>query len=182
VGGAMRLDGVNDYMQTLETLTVDTGQPRTVAAWVKLESTGVGRGVVALVNVPTPWTVFPMSAMLLNHADALSTVGVFAFYNGRPNPADVVTTNASTIALNTWYHLVGVVENNTVRLYVNGSQAGTTVYDGNLPPTTITAPVTLGRHWHTAAWGWRYLHGLIDDVRIYDRALTEAEIQALANP
>jgi len=65
-----------------------------------------------------------------------------------------------------------------VRLYVNGSSAGTIVTDPSNSSASITSRFLLGVHYFS---GWRYLDGLIDEVRIYDRALSEAEIRVLAS-
>ena len=48
VGKAANFDGVDNYIETLNEVTVDTNEPRTVCAWVYLRSTGQGRGIVQL--------------------------------------------------------------------------------------------------------------------------------------
>jgi hypothetical protein len=52
------------------------------------------------------------------------------------------------------------------------------VVDRTEDGVTIVAPVVVGRNYPD---GYYYLAGTIDDVRIYERALTQAEIQALAS-
>ena len=179
IGGAMSFDGVNDYMETSTEFTVNTGEPRTVSAWVYLRSTGVGRGIVMLPDYSYPnGQVTPLSASLINHSDSLSISGVFAFYNG-PLGADVAQSGANRIQLNRWYHLAGVVENNTVRLYVDGSTAGTIVDNPGNANATVTSKFLLGVHYFVG--NWDYLNGLIDEVRIYNRALSQAEIECLAS-
>jgi regulation of enolase protein 1 (concanavalin A-like superfamily) len=76
-------------------------------------------------------------------------------------------TNAD---LNTWKHVAMTYDGTTVRLYVGGvlagSGTGTHQSNGN--------PLTVGR-WSTPAV--EYWNGLIDEVRLYNRALTLADIQ-----
>ena len=83
-------------------------------------------------------------------------------------------------AYNTWYHVVGVRDGNNLRLYINGSE------DPN-SPTDITGygninsarDLGIGGGWVNEV-GWaNFLKGSIDDVRIYNRALTQAEITKL---
>jgi hypothetical protein len=71
--------------------------------------------------------------------------------------------------LNTWTHLVftGIV--NQTKLYVNGNLQETIAQDGGLPVTYIGGTVGADRS----------IRGKLDDVRIYNRALTEKEIKTL---
>jgi hypothetical protein len=63
----------------------------------------------------------------------------------------------------------------TVRLYVNGAQAATVATSGSM--TVSTGPLKLGGN---AIWP-EWFAGRIDDVRVYNRALGAAEIQADMN-
>jgi hypothetical protein len=60
----------------------------------------------------------------------------------------------------------------TIRLYVNGSLAASTATTGGV--TTSTGPLRIGGN---SVWG-EYFAGLIDDVRVYNRALSAVEIGA----
>jgi len=62
-------------------------------------------------------------------------------------------------------------ENNTARLYVNGTLVSTDPY---VPATTAsTGPLRIGGN---AIWTDEFLDGRIDEIRIYDRALTTTQI------
>jgi hypothetical protein len=63
----------------------------------------------------------------------------------------------------------------TVRLYVNGAQVASTANTGAM--VTSNSPLRIGGD---SVWG-EYFKGLIDEVRIYNRALTAAQIQADMN-
>ena len=62
-----------------------------------------------------------------------------------------------------------------LRFYVNGTLVGTQAVTGNI--TTSAQALRIGGN---AVWG-EFFAGLIDDVRIYNRALTPAEITADMN-
>lgn len=67
-----------------------------------------------------------------------------------------------------WYHLVGTIDASKVKLYVNGElkhEVGSVGIPSNIEPLRIMGGVSS-----------RYSHGTIDEVRIYNRALTAAEI------
>ena len=73
--------------------------------------------------------------------------------------------------LNTWTHLTATYDGATLRMFVNGVQASSRAVTG-LTATTSGA-LRIGGN---SVWG-EYFRGLIDEVRIYNRALTAAEIQ-----
>ena len=77
----------------------------------------------------------------------------------------------SALAVNTWTHLAATFDGAAVRLFVNGVQVATRAQSGAL--TTSTNPLTIGHNFY----GERFT-GLIDEVRVYNRALSVAEIQA----
>ena len=77
------------------------------------------------------------------------------FYaNGGPH-----ITSAVTIALNTWTHIALACDGTSTKLFINGTQSGSTYTDGN---TYIQGPVTLGARFD----GTVAFYGYIDDVRI----------------
>src|SRR6266853_2099906 len=81
------------------------------------------------------------------------------------------TYGPSVLALNAWTHLAATFDGETVRLYVNGalvaSQAQTT------PLASTDGTLQIGGD----SYPNEFFAGRIDEVRIYNRALTEAEIQ-----
>jgi len=79
-----------------------------------------------------------------------------------------------TLALptNTWTHLAVTYGNSTLRLYVNGVLASSVAYTGSI--ATSTYPLQVGGD---SIYG-QYFQGLIDEVRVYNRALSQSEIQA----
>jgi concanavalin A-like lectin/glucanase superfamily protein len=82
-------------------------------------------------------------------------------------------------ALNTWYHVAGVYDAaaRTLNIYVNGV-LDNGVLVGTVPASQYNSPenVNIGRR-----SGGYYFQGTIDEVRIYNRALSQAEIQADMN-
>ncbi len=73
-------------------------------------------------------------------------------------------------------HLAGVYDGTAVRIYVNGSEDGSTPFSGSL--TRTNQPLLLGRN----GIGGDIFKGLIDDLRIYNRPLSSGEIQSLYGP
>lgn len=79
-------------------------------------------------------------------------------------------------ALNTWYFICLKYDGQKVKLYLNGDVYDSANFSGTL--TTDNYPLILGKHTPGAT---RYLKGKLDDIRIYKRALSDAEISRLYN-
>jgi hypothetical protein len=99
--------------------------------------------------------------------------------NGAGAEQTIVMTNPAPLSVGAWHHLAVVLEAGapyTGRLYVDKMAAGAnpnmTLRPSNLGNTTNN---WLGR----SQFGDPLFDGMIDDFRIYRRALTSAEIQAL---
>jgi hypothetical protein len=73
--------------------------------------------------------------------------------------------------MNMWSHLAATYDGTVMRLYVNGVQAGRREVTGSM--RTSGGPLTFGGD---ALFG-QYFAGRIDEVRLYGRALSAAEIQ-----
>ena len=80
------------------------------------------------------------------------------------------------LSANIWNHLVGTYDGTTLRIYVDGVLAGSTVAVGTIDATTLDS--LIGVHNSLAT---NFFNGLLDDVRIYNRALSNDEIKQLYN-
>jgi hypothetical protein len=83
-----------------------------------------------------------------------------------------VNTSNGIISLSQWYHVLGIATSTSVKIYVNGIL----VLSSNpyWQMQTNSDPVRIGLD-----YSQRYFNGRIDDIRLYNRVLTEQEIQAL---
>jgi glucose/arabinose dehydrogenase len=81
------------------------------------------------------------------------------------------------LALNTWTHLATTYDGASLRLYVNGVQVAVKSQTGSI--VASTGALKIGGN---SLWG-EWFGGLIDEVRIYNRALSAAELQTdMATP
>ena len=76
---------------------------------------------------------------------------------------------------NTWSYLTETYDGSTLRLYVNGTQVASTAHTGAI--STSTNPLQIGGD---SLYG-QFFAGLIDEVRIYNVALSAAQIQTDEN-
>jgi len=90
--------------------------------------------------------------------------------------ASVQRYSQTVRALNTWYHVAGVYDATarTLNIYVNGI-LNNGVLSGTVPSSRLNSTVNanIGRR-----TGGFTIAGIVDDVRIYNRALTQSEIQS----
>lgn len=82
-----------------------------------------------------------------------------------------------------WSHIVGVYDRKWLRLYVNGKQEALVDYRGGIPSMLDTSFLSIGsedgRTICSDCVGNRYFEGLIDEVSIYNTALSANEVQAI---
>ena len=84
-----------------------------------------------------------------------------------------------------WSFVVGTYDGNSLRLYINGREEVQVNHQGNITSMPVEGFLSIGSEdgrTRTACpdcAGTRYFNGLIDEVSIYDRALTHAEIQSI---
>ena len=164
-GGAASFDGVNDLITVADSALLDLTTGMTVEAWVR-------------PTLVTNWRTVVMK----ERSGGLAYTLYSSQTAGRPSAwirrtSDTETTGPAALTANTWAHLAMTYDGAALRLYVNGTQASSRAVTGSI--TTTTSPLRIGGN---AVWG-EYYGGLIDDVRIYNRALTAAEIQTdMATP
>jgi hypothetical protein len=84
-------------------------------------------------------------------------------------------TGVAKLPANTWSHLAATWDGSFLRFYVNGQLVKSTAVSGTLAPSTDA--LRIGGSSARGEW----FAGLIDEVRVYNRALTQVEIGADMN-
>jgi Laminin G domain. len=163
-GRALSFDGTNDRVDIPDhnALDLTTGMP--LQAWVR-PTTNTGWRTALIKERGNNGHIYALYSSNGNTPIAETFTG--GNYRGAtaPNP----------LTLNTWTHLTTTYDGTTLRLYLNGTQVSSTPTTGSLENTN--GALRIGGH---SVWG-EYFAGLIDEVRIYNRALTPTEIQTDMN-
>jgi serine/threonine protein kinase len=163
-GNVLSLDGDGDYVDCGNKPAFDIIGSITITAWIKVNA--FNKDWQAIVTKgDSAWRLSSIQNETRIH---------FAVTNGPPG----CYVNGNTlIPTNEWHHVCGTYDGTKIRLYTDGIEdsASPVVYTGGI--TTNNYPVYIGEN---AEWTGRCCwNGLIDDVRIYNYALSEAEVKNL---
>ena len=111
--------------------------------------------------------------------------GLASFEIRSDNSTRFGISNTLSIADDTWHHISAVLDQNvnTLSIYIDGVLSDSISTDGLSTITDSGSPLEIGR---TFRQGWGvpsdYFDGSIDDIRIYNRALSSSEITQISNP
>ncbi|GIH99758.1 LamG domain-containing protein [Planobispora takensis] len=167
--GAISLDGADDVVVGTDP-AVRTDRSFTVSAWVYLEDKAEDRYAVSQDGERQSGFALQYSASLDRWALRMTSVD-----------ADTVTAiraySSSVPRVGIWTHLVAVRdrENGKLSLYVNGVQEHTVDHTASW---NAAGPLTVGRVLSGGAYA-RYWKGMVDEVRVYSRAIGSSEITGI---
>jgi hypothetical protein len=168
-GSALTFDGIDDWVTVADRNDLDFTTGMTIEAWVFPTALGSGTWRNVVIKERSGGETYNLYA----NSDTDSPK-LYVVRSAAPGvPLDAAGT--SQLPLNVWTHLAATYNGSTVRLYVNGTQVGTRAVAG--PLLTSTGVLRLGGN---SVWG-EYFAGRIDEVRLYNRALSAAEIQSDLN-
>ena len=170
IGQGLNFDGSNDYVNVGTSL--DFTSPFTMTAWIKPKTVSTGVSVYDGDNIIHKGGA--ASDPPYNKQLTLFGTNELGWFSETASTNYVVITTGDAIIVNTWQLVTAVYNGTNMTLYVNGIAKG--------GPTAIEAPsagsenVYLGGQ--TGGLGTSF-DGTIDDVRIYNRALSIAEVEDL---
>ena len=149
---SMSLDGTTDYIVSPSTTSFGYGTGDfTIEFWLYLN------------NVTTDQTIFSnlTSATSVNpHLYFANTNDTIRYYTGS---VDRITSGA--VVANQWYHIALTKASGSTRLFINGTQAGSTYVDANNYGNS--APLGIGAYWASGApVVGNNLNGYVQDLRI----------------
>jgi len=174
VGQALSFDGVNDYVNVNSAASLIATGNATVSLWFKPSAdfaTGApGDALQTQFSLADAPSTNDIKFMLNN------TNGKLDFRTSFPE--DILSSTATSWRANVWYHIVGVLDTGGGGgrfLYINGAldNSNSTNTRGSVVATLMSIGIELDPNFHFA--------GLIDEVRIYNRALSAAEVKQLYN-
>ena len=171
LGQAAALDGVNDYVSIPHAAALNA-YPLSVAVWFK---TGTTTGWRALVNKYAGGSMNGYQVFLYN-----GSLCAWYFKDGSNYVYDGSGCPMSTPGYNDsqWHQAVFVVDASGGRLYVDGAQKGSRAWTGVAGAPSTTQEIQLG-HYPSGSEPTAYVPGAVDELQVYNRALSAAEVVQL---
>ena len=173
-GSVAEFDGVGEFMETQTNIDI-TGDCYSVTLWFRRVASNnnhqtfvilfkplVGAGTALELHAHTNSTI------RMTHRTVLAESGGSDVFTPQPGYTD-----------ESWHHIAGVKDGNTLRVYIDGVQVAEKV-DASVYGEALIAvigalqPVSNGPK-------VRYFEGLLDDIRIYGRGLSPEEVASLAS-
>ncbi len=159
-GGAIALNGQGAYLEVAAARELDLSRRFTIEAWVRARRLSGTQTVLAKTR---PWGGFPYGLELASgraHAYAATAHG------------DVDARAARAVKAWAWTFVAATYDGSRVRVYVDGRRVASTRASGDL--RSSDGALQIGAD---TVWG-EYLTGRLDNVRLYDRALSPQELAA----
>jgi hypothetical protein len=167
IGGALRFDGINDWVTVADAAGLDLSSGMTLEAWVN--PAGITGWHTVMLKEGAGNMAYELYA---NNPDVARPAAYFTTSGG----AIRGITGTAALQPNVWTHLATTYDGANMRLYVNGTLVRTVARAGAILSTD--GPLRIGGN---EVWGGEWFAGLIDEVRIYNRALSASDIQADMN-
>ncbi|MBP7053251.1 MAG: PASTA domain-containing protein [Phycisphaerae bacterium] len=157
--GALQLDGDADYVEIGNHADFDLTEQMTVSAWIQVDT--FDRQWHAIVTKGD-------SAWRLHRYRGYNTIG---FHYTRPGTTYAAANGVRSVNDGQWHHVAGTFDGSTICLYIDGTLDAFSATSG--PMATNSYPVMIGENAQTRG---RYFKGLMDEVRIYNVALSESSV------
>lgn len=159
---AYAFNGSNNYLNCGNSTNLDITQSITLSAWVKHRT-----------GTPSSWEDMFMKGNTSYGFQFYATQGFFTFHltsNGWRNLSANIKPTAGQ-----WYHIVGTYDGSTQKIYVDGKLNNTSAWAGKIE-SHPNDPLTVG---YKVASDNSYFNGELDEIRIYNRTLSESDVQTL---
>lgn len=157
---SLSFDGLDDYVNTLDDDSLDITGDITVEAWVKPADRSAFHSIIqAGPTHPSSYSLYQRA-----HTD-----NDFTFYIN-PDGTYHSVTFGNYVAGN-WYHIAGTWDGTNIKGYLNGVEYTPTPVTGSTIKNFIGVQISSDRELSPG-----FFNGTIDEVRIYNRALSLNEI------
>ena len=169
VGKAYNFDGISNYIEIPNSNTINFSNYMTISLWLNSSQLNKSMRIIDKTTVSSAdgYLLDSGSGSNSNENDKIRFVGANGGY---------VTSNS--VDEFKWYHLTLSFENGLIKFYING------VLDKSISATSNTLsstnwPLFIGKSTNQSSCNCQLFNGIIDDIRLYSRALSSDEITQL---
>lgn len=173
---ALSFDGVDDYVEVPDDPSLDLQSGFTIAAWVFLESYTEWASIVTKGGLPFDLGEGNNYTIHQSGPAGGSDFGHLRFTAGIPGlPINPYLESSTQIPLQEWHHVAATFDGERLRFFFDGRPDGEHALVATLD--TNDEPLHIGVDF---PGGDEYWHGCLDDVLIFNRALTRADLVGIA--
>jgi hypothetical protein len=170
VAQCFQFNGQNQEVVVPDASSLNLSAGFTIEAWVNFADLNSPHPIVCKGN----WG-YHQYCLLTGGLGPSDELELLVESQGQYDYSGALTTSGAQLLPNTWYHIAATADGVTKSIYLNGQLL--TNNPAPAPYTPNSNPVEIGR---AANFAGAYFHsGLIDEISIYDRALTQNELQAI---
>lgn len=160
-GSALKFDGSSTYVEVPYSESLSLSKKFSFAVWVNHATAMVSARVIASQG---------LSWEFVTHGDQVTTRRYYVIFNENEQGNGFMP-----IRENRWMHLAFTWDGKTIKFYYNGKPDGEAFFNLALPDTQ--EPLRIGAGQHGENW-----LGLIDEVKLWNRALTDLEVERIMMP
>jgi hypothetical protein len=177
---AYSFDGISNYIIVTDGSQFNFSNILSVSLWVKPKSTQVAHAALIDKSHSHGSNGWIQKSWAIQQTENDTNVYYFNFQNNNT----AFYNNRFSLEQNIWTHVFIVKENNIIKIYINNKLIATSVEGSVNIDTNGDKPLLIGSINNTIGSVKstdRHFNGMIDDIRIYNRVLSDSEIQAIYN-
>ncbi|HYG73398.1 MAG TPA: LamG-like jellyroll fold domain-containing protein [Planctomycetota bacterium] len=164
IAGGLRFDGVDDYVECANNPSLNPVGQLSLSAWVNADTATSSKVIVSKAN----GSVLQYTLVRFGNGSLRFNIGTTSGIAG--------LSSVTALAANRWYHVAATYDGSTIRLFIDGVLNASVAKSGAM--SDCGRGVRIGAGTGTESM---FFKGSLDDLRIYNQALSAAEISALAN-
>jgi hypothetical protein len=165
IGNAIDFDGVDDRLVVPDSPALDIDGPVSLTAWINMDRLPVGDDDFGIVEKGSAYSL---------EVETDTVCVDFALYRDIGGFDELAPTSCA-LPIAEWHHLAAVFDGTDLIVYQNGVEVDRMAFTGGSVALT-DAPVYIGFNSFRIT---RYMDGRIDEVTIWSRALSAAEVETL---
>jgi PKD repeat protein len=165
-GNVLRFNGSNNWVTVNDSASLDLSGGLTLEAWVRPTASTSSWDTVLLKEQTggLAYSLYLYANATANYPNTTINIG---------GSEKELSAGPSSVPVNAWTHLAATYDGATQKLYVNGVLVGSRPQTGAI--TLSNGALRIGGN---SVWGTEFFAGDIDEIRIYNRALTQTEISS----
>lgn len=174
---AYYFDGVDDYMQVTQNISIEPTNAIAITAWISPEYLSNG-GYRTLISKRYATSTDPYNSFSIqtHSISPINNRWQFSLSNGT-NGSQRTLQARNAYPAQQWIFLAATLNQGMMNLYINGVLDTTMSFSGNIGYSTMN--LLIG---YSTAGVNEFYKGAIDELRIYNRALSAAEVYQLYSP